>query len=285
MKRKSLIYIISYSVLFILFTFLFSLANYPSARLADQVNSWVLPATDGSVKVENASIRFPLSVQLDGINLERDKGSISLGKAVVNPHLLGFIVGKRAADVKLENPWLDLNLTFGSSTGRWSLDVHSAEIDLSRLPKEIMTFPLSLKGKVDANLKLRSEDPSDGVSSGDIRITSGPVTIGGDLLKVLGLDSLSLSKGSAVATVKDNVVSLGETDFEGDLTASAKGQIRLNMKDLMASRLDLVLDVRPSTEKREHFAQILKLLNKRPRADGSARFRIRGTLGNPSMRM
>jgi len=285
MKRSSIFHVISYSALFVLFTFLFFLANYPSARLADQVNSWVVPATDGSVRVDNAGIRFPLSVHLDGITMKLDQGSISLGKAVVDPHLLGFIAGKRAADVKLENPWLELNLTFGSSSEKWNLNVRSAEIDLSRLPKEIMTFPVSLKGKVDANLKLRSEDPSDGVTSGDIRITSGPVTISGDLLKALGFDPLSLSRGSVVATVKDNVVSLKETDLEGDLTASARGQIKLNTNDIMASRLDLILDVRPSVDKKERFAQILKLLNKRPRADGSTRFRIRGTLGKPSMKM
>jgi type II secretion system protein N len=199
--------------------------------------------------------------------------------------LFTFLSGKSGADVRLENPWLDSSLTFVASREGWDLDVRSMEIDLSQLPDDIMTLPLRLKGKVEVSLNLLSNDPSQDVLSGDVRITSGPIELSGDLLETFGFAPFRISRVMAVATIKDNVVTLGENAIDGDLTAAARGKIRIASANYMASRLDLTLELKPGAEYRKRLLPIFTLMGARPRADGSVNIRVRGTLENPTVTM
>lgn len=274
-----------YAVLFILFTLLFMPVNYPSERLTDQVNGWILEESGGALSVERARIRLPFSVQAEGITLRLDEGSLGMGSASVRPRLLGFLSGKRSASVRIDNPWLRSRLDLRSSGQGWGVEVRSMEIDLSGLPDEIMTIPLELEGKVGVTLKLVSDAGSGGVTTGEARIVSGPVEMSGALLETLAIAPLRLSGVSAVATVKDNVLTLGETTVQGDLSASAKGVVRLSPGDYAASRLELTVDLKPESGTRERLTPLFSLFGARPRPDGSVSIRIRGTVGKPSITM
>lgn len=286
MNRQAVLHSIVYVALFIFFTSLFLLVNYPSERLTDQVNGWIQAASKGTLSVGSARIKLPLSLEVGEITLDAGQGrSVDMGGAVVGPRLLGFISGKRGADVRLENPWLTSSLTLVSSGKGWDLDVRTMEIDLSELPGDLMTFPLRLEGKIGVSLNLLSEDPSRGISSGKVRITSGPIEMSGGLLETLGFDPLRISRVLAVATVKDNVLTLGENALEGDLTATARGVVRIVSGNYMASRLDLTVELKPGPGSRERLLPVFTLMGARPRADGSVNLRIRGTVGKPSIIM
>lgn len=286
MNRQTVLRSIVYVAFFIFFTFLFTLTNYPSGRLTYQVNGWILAASNGTVSVEHARVKLPLSLEVGGVTLNVGQGkSVDMGKGVVGLRLLSLLSGKRGADMRLENPWLKSSLGIVSSGEGWDLDVRSMEIDLSRLPEDIMTFPLRLKGKVGVSLNLLSEDPSRGISRGEVRLTSGPIEMSGDILQTLGFDPLHISNILAVATVKDNVLTLGENVIEGDFTASARGAIRIAPAKYLASRLDITVELKPSEKYRQRLAPILTLMGARPRADGSINFRIRGTVGKPDVTM
>ena len=286
MNRQVVLYSIIYVALFIFFTLFFIPVNYPPERLTDQVNGWIWAASKGTLTVENARIKLPLSLEVGEITLDVGQGrSVEMGDAVVGMRFLTLLTGKRGADVRLENPWLKSSLNLVSSGEGWNLDVQSMEIELSELPDDVMPFPLRLDGKIGMSLNLLSNDPSQGISSGEVRITSGPIEIDGDLLKALGFAPLGISRVSAVATVKDNVVTLGETAIEGDLTAAARGVIRIASDDYLTSRLDLTVELKPGPGNRERLVPVFTMMGVRPRADGSVNFRVRGTVGSPSVTM
>jgi len=286
MNRRAAFHILAYVALFVFFTFLFVLINYPSERLADQVNGYLLEATEGSITVGSARIKPPRSLELGGITLEMDQGgSLNLGRAVVSLRILALLAGNKGAEVRLENPWLDSDLSFVSTGEDWDIDVRSAEIDLSELPEEILTLPLSLTGKIGLSFNLRSSDPAKGISSGEIDVTSGPIEIGGDLLEALNLAPLRISRAAAVATIKDNILTLGENSIEGDLAASARGVIRIAFVDYTASRLDLTVELKPGPSSRDRLLPVFKLMDAKPKPDGSINMRVRGTVGRPSITM
>ena len=285
MNRQAVLHTVAYTVLFIFFTLLFVLVNYPSERLTDQVNGWFLAASQGTVSVGNARIKSPFSLAVEEITLDVGQRSVDLGRGVVGVRILGLLSGKKGADVRLENPWLNSNWTFVTSGEGWDLDVRSMEINLSEIPDDILPLPLRLDGKVDVSLNLLSDDSSQGISSGEVRVTSGPIEIGGDLLESLGFAPLGISHVSAVATIEDNVVTLRENVIKGDLMVSARGAIRIVPANYMASRLDITVELRPGKEYRERLVPLLRLMGAQPKADGSVNFKVRGTVGKPSITM
>ena len=285
MNRQAILRSIVYVVLFLFFTLLFMLLNYPSERLTDQVNGLLFAASEGAVYVENVSFKPPLSLEVGKITLDVGQGSVDMGRAVVGMRFLSLLSGNKGANVRLENPWLDSSLTVVSSREGWDLDARRIEIDLSELPEDFMPFSLQLKGKVDLSLNLLSTDASKGVTSGAVRITSEPIEMSGDLLETLGLAPFHISSLMAVATVKDNILTLGENAIEGDLAGTARGDIRIPPANFMASRLNLTVELTPGPEYRERLVPVFTLMGARPRADGSVSFKVRGTVGKPSITM
>jgi len=236
MNRRTTLLILGYAALFIFFTFLFLLVNYPSQRLTEQVNQYILKASEGSLSVTGAHFRFPRSLELEGVTLKAGEGRVlELGRALVRLRLLALLGGKEGADVRLDNPWLASDLRVTSSGESWDLAVKSAEIDLAELPEEFMSLPLELKGKVALSMNLFSTDPAAGLSAGEINLSSGPLEAAGDLLEALNFSPLRITRTTAVATIKDNVLTLGETSVEGDLAASARGTVKISPGDYGAA--------------------------------------------------
>ncbi len=285
MNRKNAFYLIGYAALFILFTFLFTLINYPSDRLTAQINSWILPASKGSLTVGNADIRLPFSIKMDGITLKLDQRTVDLGEAFVKPHMLGLLLGKRGADIRLENPWLESRMAIDSSGKGFKIDAPSLQVNLSSLPESIMSLPLDLNGRIDGSLDLRSENQSQGITSGELKISSGPVEIGGDLLEALGFDSLGITSVKALATVEDNVLTLRENSIEGDIMATARGFLKINPQNFVASRCDIIVVIKPGDKYRERLLPVLSMIDAHPKADGTVDVRIRGTIAKPSITM
>jgi type II secretion system protein N len=285
MNRQAILRSVIYAALFLVFTFIFMLLNYPSERLTDQLNELLLPASKGTVFVEDVRFRLPLSLEAEKVILKVDQRSVEMGRAVVRLGLFSLLSGSKKARVHLENPWLDSSLTVVSSGDGLDLDARRIELDLSGLPEDIMPFPLDLKGKVTAVLHLVSTDPSRGVASGEVKLTSEPIELSGDLLETLGLSPFRISSVTAVATVKDNTLTLGENTVKGDIAAVARGEVRITPANFMDSRLNLTVEFRPGPKYRERLAPIFSLMGARPKADGSVNLRVRGTVGEPSITM
>ena len=285
MNIKAVYRTLIYVGVFVLFTLFFLVVNFPSEKLTDQINEWILPASNGTLAAGNARIKLPLSLEVGAITLKLDHGLLDLGKAVVRPHVLGMLGGKKGADVNLENPWLDASFSVVAEGQGLDLDIAHAVIDLATFPQEILPVPLELVGEVELSMELFSKDLTREVSSGDVRITSGPVTVGGDLLSAVGFSPLKITTISAFATIEENVATLGENTIEGDINANARGVIRLTPANFRASRLDLALQVKPDPDSRERLEPIFSLMGARIRSDGSINLRVRGTVEKPSITM
>ena len=285
MNLKAVYRILIYVGVFVFFTLFFIVVNYPSEKLTDQVNAWIVPASNGTLAAGNARVKLPFSLELGEISLNLDYGSLKLGKAVVRPHVLGIIGGKRAADVNLEGPWLDSSLSVVAEGQSLDLDVKHAVVDLAMLPEGIFPVPLEWVGKVELSGELFSKDLGREISSGDARITSEPITVGGDILSAVGFAPLKITSISAIATVEDNVLTLGENAVEGDVNATARGVIRLTPANYRASQLDLTLQIKPDPGSQERLKPIFTMMGAHIRADGSINLRVRGTVGKPSITM
>jgi len=103
------------------------------------------------------------------------------------------------------------------------------------------------------------------------------------VLEPLDLSPLQFSSLRVSFTIQDNVLTFGENGLTGDISASARGTIRLVPANVMGSRLDLVLEVRPGLEKRKSLSSLFTLLGVRQGTDGRVNLRIRGTVGRPSI--
>lgn len=286
MKRPGVLRLTVYGTVLILFTVLFTVVNYPTERLSVYVSEWIVSATDGAVTTGDARIRLPFALVVSDITLREGVARpLNLGEAVIRPGILAFLSGKKAADVRLSNPWFRLRSRVVSSADSLDLAVRDAEIDLGELPEDLFPVPLELSGKVRLSLDLVTEALSRETFSGNIRLSSGPIVITGDLLQTLGLSPFNITGVSAVASVKDNVASLGENSVEGDLSAVANGEIRLLPADPAASRLNLDVKLTPGPDKKEKMGPIFALMGTRIRADGNINIRVRGTIKRPVVTM
>jgi hypothetical protein len=116
-------------------------------------------------------------------------------------------------------------------------------------------------------------------------VTSGPIEIAGDLLEALNFAPLRISRTAVVATIKDNVLTLGENSIEGDLAVNARGTVKISVDDYEASRLDLIVELKPSLESRGRLLPVFNLMGAKSKPNGSVGMRVRGTVGRPSITM
>ena len=284
MNRKAALRYIIYIAVFIFFTILFIVVNFPAQKTTLLVNQILAEISDSSVTARKAEFILPFSLKVKDISVQVNKNPLDLGEAIVTPSLLALITGRKKADVRLQGPWIISRFLVSSQGDGGVFVLRSMDIDLSRLP-ETASLPFELSGNVEATAALQTEDWAKRIFSGEARSTSGAIVADGGLLGTFGLAPMGFSKFSAVATIEDNVMTLGETFIEGDISATARGEIRIAPADFMASRLDLTVELRPGPEYRERLAPVFTMIGARSRADGSVHIGVRGTVGEPSITM
>lgn len=284
MSRRDTLRIAAYVLLFAVFTAVFTFLNYPRERLTNSVNWWLSRNVEG-LAVSRADLTLPAAMKLEGLELSVAGDPVDLGRAVVTPRWLALLSGKKGVDVRLEGGWAQGRFDLLSSPAGWRVRVRSARVDLSRIPSRLLPLPVELTGSVEATLTLVSEDAAAGITEGQMSVSSGPMTAGGPLLETFGVAPLGFTRLFAVAAVEDNVLTLGENGLEGDLTAAARGVVRITPSDPLASRVDITVEASPGPGSRERLAPLLNLLGGRRGADGRMILHVRGTLGRPSVTM
>ena len=284
MNRKAALRYITYIAVFIFFTILFTVVNFPAQKTTLLINQTLAEISDGSITAEKAEFTLPFSLKVENIRLKMNRGPLDLGEAIVTPGLLALITGKKKADVRLQGPWIKSRFLVSSQGDGGAFVLRSMDIDLSRLP-ETGLLPFELSGKVEVTADLQTEDWAKGIFRGEARSTSGAIEADGGLLGALGLAPVGFSGFSAVSTIEDNVMTLGETFIEGDISATARGTVRIALADYKASILDLTVELKPASQYRERLQPVFSLLGVRPGPDGTVNFRVRGTVGKPAVTM
>ena len=283
MNRKTSYRLAGYFLWFLLLTLFFALVNFPREYLTSWTNTQLSRATDGAIRVEEASLKFPLSMKLSGVSFDSGAEDLPLGDAVVSPSLVKFLTGGKGAATRIEGQWGAGWVRMALAKEKWAIDLGSVEADLAGLPlPERVQY--RFKGEARAAGSLREGGgPSGKALSGQGELRGEGIEIAGGLLETLGLSPLKFSTLSLFVTVEDSVLNVGENLLEGDFTAKARGTVRLVPDRLDDSRLDLTVEVKPDSSIREKVMPLFGLAGARPRADGSVTFRIRGTIGRPSI--
>jgi len=283
MNRKSSLRYVGYILCFLFFTLLFAVINFPQEKLTSWVNGQLLDASKGALRVEAASPSFPFSLKLRDVSLDMGKDQVVLGDAVVSPSLIRLLSGGKGARVRFSGPWGSSRFSLRSGKAKWAVEVESFGADLGNfsLPDDV---PYRLKGAAKVEGNLRGENGSSGkMLDGQGELHGEGIQIAGGLLETIGLSSLDFSTLSLFFTIENAVLSIGENQLEGDLSAKARGTVRLVPDRFEDSRLDLILEIKPGDRIKEKVLPLFSLAGSRPRADGSITLHIRGTIGRPSI--
>jgi type II secretion system protein N len=282
MNRKAYLRPAGYVLFFLCLTLVFCFLNYPGENLASTVNIWLSEASDQVLSVEDVSFKPVFSLKLGGITVDTGKDRQVLGDAVISPVILAFLTGGKAAKGRLDGSWVSSRFKVQSKGDSWNLDVDSLKVKLETLPLP-EDLPLELSGGAEASLEVKVPDLSNIRLEGQGQITGTDIQAFGPVLEALGLSPLRFSSLSVFFTIEDNVLTLNENNVTGDISASARGNVRLVPAQPGNSRLNLTLDIKPGAEARERLTPVFSLLGVRQKTDGSIVLRIRGTIDRPSV--
>jgi len=282
MNRKTFFRLAGYALFFIILTLVFCIVNYPGENLTRTVNGWLSGATGDAVSVRNVSFSPPLSLKLGGVAVDMGKDRRMLGDVRVAPVWLPMLTGNRAASGKLVGPWASSRFVVRSRGEGWGVKVDPLKVSLEALPLP-EDAPLKLRGTAAAVLELDFEDPENIQLQGQGHITGTDIEVFGGILEPLGLSPLRFPSLSLFFTVQDNLVTINENSLTGDISATARGTVRLVPSQPGNSRLDLVLDVKPGAEAKKFLSPFYSIWGLKERANGSVILRIRGTVDRPSI--
>jgi type II secretion system protein N len=282
MKGKTYLGSAGYILFFLCLTVVFSIMVYPRENLTHAVNGWLSEVSGQALRVGEVSFKPLVSLKLGDIVLDAGKERKVLGDAVVSPLFRALLTGKKAVSGKLDGPWASSRFKVQARQDGWSLDVDSLEVVLDTLPLP-EDLPLKLEGNAEAVLEIDVPDPSNIRLQGQGQVTGTDIRALGGALEALGLSPLRFSSMSLFFTIQDNVLTLNENNLTGDISANARGTVRLVPLQPGSSRLDLTLDIKPGPEARERLSPLFSLIGLRQRANGSVLLRIRGTVDRPSV--
>jgi type II secretion system protein N len=280
MNRKPFLRLAGYILFFLCLTLVFSFLNYPRENLTGSVNGWLSEVSDQSLSVRNVSFRIPLSLKLGDIAVDMGKNRIVLGDAVVTPLLLPLLTGKKAFDVRLDGPWASSRFEFRTREDGWKLDVDFIKAELDTLPLS-EGLPFELVGGAEAVLEIDIQDSSDIRLEGQGQFSGKDIQASGGVLEVVGLSPLRFPSLNVFFTIKDNMLTLNENSVTGDITASARGTVRLVPSRPGSSQLDLTLDIKPGPAVSERLSPLFSVMGARQGPNGSVYLRIKGTINRP----
>jgi type II secretion system protein N len=284
MNRKTSLRFTGYIIWFFSLTLLFAVVNFPRENLTSWVNVRLASATDGVLQTAQASTLLPLSLKMRGLSLETEAGPVTVGDAVVTPNIFSFLTGGKGISVRLTGPWGSSRARLRAGKENWGVQVGSFEADLGNFPLP-QSVPYSLQGTARATLDLTGGNgSSEKKMEGQGEISGQEMELAGGILETLGLSPLGFSKLKLFFTVEDGVLNIGENMLEGDINAKARGTVRLAEGQFENSRLDLTVEVQPTDRVRQTLVPLLSMVGVQPRTDGIVTFRIRGTIGRPSIK-
>lgn len=282
MKRRTYLRTAGIVFLYLCLTLVFFIMNYPAENLTAALNRRLSLVSNRALRVEEVSLKPLLSLKLGGVSVDMGKNWQVLGDAVVSPLFVPLLTGKKAVKGNLDGPWVESRFRAGYRDGGWDLDVNSLTVKLETLPLP-EDLPLELDGNAEAVLELEVPDASSIQLEGQGQITGTDIQASGGVLEPLGISPLRFPSLSVFFTVQNNVLTLKENNLTGDISASARGTVRLVPSQPGSSHLDLTLDIVPGAEVRDSLAPVLSLLGIRQRANGRIVLRIRGTIDRPSV--
>lgn len=282
MNRKSFLRFSGYIIWFFLLTLLFAVVNFPRDNLTSWVNGRLTLWTDEIIKCREASLALPFSLRLRGVTLDPGTDPVVLGDAVISPSLPSFLTGGKGASVRISGIWGTSKIKMRTARGKWRVELTSLEADLGKAPlPEGLPYRVAGVAAVQGNLQGEGGSSQDLSGQGEIR--GEGIEISGSLLEAVDLSPLRFSGMDLVFTIEKGVLSIGENHLRGDFTGDMRGTVGLTPGRLQNSRLNMTLQVRPDSRIREKVLPLLSLAGARPGPDGGTIWRIRGTLGRPSI--
>jgi type II secretion system protein N len=283
MTRKTALRTVGYVLFFFFLTAVFTVLNFPTENLTATVNGWLSETVDPALSAGEVSTVFPLSLDLRDISVDGGKNRQILGEALVSLDFPAFLKGDKGLKVKFEGPWGSSRFRVRSEGEGWGIEVGSLTARLGALPF-LEEIPFKVEGTAEARGSLRAGNPSGKLIDGEGRITGKGIQLAEGLLEPFGLSPLNFSDLTVFFTVSDSVLTFGESVLVGDVSATARGTVRLNAAQPGNSRLDLIVEVTPGPDVKEAMTPLFSLMGVRPRTDGRVTVRIRGTVSRPSIK-
>ena len=282
MSRPAWTRYLLYALVFLLLTGAFLILHFPEDRLAWMVNSSLQRTTGGLISVDSAGLTPTMALVLDGVSVAGDDGKVAVGSARIRINPLSNLGATRRIRFSLYGPWGQFPGSFRRSGGGWRLQGAGSGIRLSEFGP-VASLPVRLDGELGLDLDLDVRRGADGreTASGEGELIIKDARVSGGIVDLLGEEGVSFVQVRSFLKVEDNLVTLGESRFTGDLLGDVKGTVQLVPENLQLSRMDLTVAVRPSVAERDRLGSLLTMLGGRQRADGSVVITLRGTFLNP----
>ncbi len=255
MKRQGVYRYLLYFGIFSFFTFFFFLYSFPVERLTGIVNERLGAVTGFAVSVDEASLGFPLTLKLKGLETAFSGNGVLLGDAVISPDLIGLLTGKRGGRVRLKGPLGTARLSVRTGGSGARILVNSLVADLPGV-SGVLQSPVQVDGTVKGSAIFETADLASGKWSGEGNIKADSLIMTGALLDTFGMAPFNLSGLKVFFSIEDNLLTLGENAVQGDLVATARGTVRMVPARPGSSRLDLVVELRPGIGTREKFVPL-----------------------------
>ncbi|NOY87186.1 MAG: type II secretion system protein GspN, partial [Deltaproteobacteria bacterium] len=282
MRGRGAVRYVVYLLLFLSGTAIFLISTFPGGRMAEMLNARMKDVTGGVLSMDSAAFVFPLSLKVTGLDAMIGGAHVNLGNAMVSFGLKSFVGHDRSAGIVLKGPWGELPVTLEKEGRTWHIKGRGKGIELARIPGG-QNLPVKLSGRLSLDVDLDVDSDGKGKISGKGNARVGDASLSGGAMDILGAGSLGISRALVFWTVKDNLLTLGETTVQGDIIGDARGTALLFPSNIKNSRLNMTLSLRPSASSRKRLAPLFLLAGARAKTDGSVTVQVRGTVGNPKI--
>ena len=279
MKRLSRFRPVAYVLLFLVFAGIFFIITFPGESITRAVNAGLKSASGDLASIDSSRFSPPKSIEVDGIRVRVGGDNLVVGRASISPSILSMLSGMKRWKIKLSGAWGNIPLKIGIGDGRWEMSSADADIDISKLPVD--ELPVEMAGRILFNSELAIVGKESMNISGKGNMGFDKVVLTGGPMKMFGIDHLQFVRGKAFWSIKENVITIGENGVEGDIIGIIRGTIKLDPGNLARSRLNMLLNIRPSLEAADKLGLLFSLAGKKRSSDGSVIVKIQGTLDNP----
>ncbi len=279
MKRFSRFRPVAYVLLFLVFAGIFFIITFPGESITRTINAGLKNAYGDLASIDSARFSPPTSIKVDGIRVRVDGDDLEIGRARISPSILSMLSSMKRWKIDLAGAWGKIPLKIGMGDGRWEMSAKGADIDVSKLLLD--DLPVEMAGRIILNSELVIVGKESMNISGKGNMALDKVVLSGGPMEMFGIDHLEFDKGKAFWSIRENVVTIGENGVEGDIIGNVRGTIQLDPDNLVRSRLNMILNLRPSPKAADKLSLLFSLAGGKKNPDGSVNVKIRGTLGDP----
>jgi len=269
---------------------------FPSEQVTNYVKYEVQESTNKKYLVDVDNLGFGVlgSLQVDNLTLyeskpgRRERGQkdipprqntqwFSIPTLTLRPQIFSLLRGRLMADVGMETPGGNLDMSVGGDLSHFFLDIDTDGLDLSFIPFELEESIIQLAGSLQIESELEFNLDEIKESSGELELSIDDLTLVSGTVSGFSLPETAFSESILNMEIEDGRLNVKKGSFISDvLEVTVEGYINLR-KNLLRSNANLKVQVQFD----DSYDKLAKIALKSSRDDeGVYHFRGSGRINN-----